>query len=74
MPAVPGLGDLQLEVAGEGVGEDLAGARTGGGSSGIDHEKSTHVQSVPTCRYPAHAPSAYRAFRGAGTAGATLLG
>ncbi|GGW85671.1 hypothetical protein GCM10010341_02320 [Streptomyces noursei] len=44
MPAVPRLGDLQLEVAGQCVGENLTGAGTGGGCCGIDHEKCAHMQ------------------------------
>ncbi|GAA3180810.1 hypothetical protein GCM10017688_37500 [Streptomyces ramulosus] len=42
MAAVAGLGDRQIEIAGERMGQNVTGAGTGGGGSGIDHEKRAH--------------------------------
>lgn len=74
MPAVLRLRDLQFEVAGEGVGQYLTGAGTGGGCCGIDHEKCAHMQQRTYLLVPASRPVRLRGIPGAGRAGATLLG
>ena len=44
VPAVLGGDDLQLQLAGERVDQDVTGAGTGGGCCRIDHEKCAHAQ------------------------------
>ncbi|GGX91144.1 hypothetical protein GCM10010324_41220 [Streptomyces hiroshimensis] len=37
-------GDLQLEIAGERMDQDITGTGTGGGGRGVDHEERTHAR------------------------------
>ncbi|GHF51634.1 hypothetical protein GCM10010218_36580 [Streptomyces mashuensis] len=36
--------DVELQVAGQGVRQDVAGTGTGGGGRRVDHEKRTHAR------------------------------
>ncbi|GGU42906.1 hypothetical protein GCM10010211_02670 [Streptomyces albospinus] len=74
MPAVPRLGDLQLEVAGQCVGEYLTGTGTRGGCCGIDHEKCAHMEQRTYLPVLASRLSGVRAGPAARSPGATLLG
>ena len=51
VPAVGGLGDLELGVAAQGVGEDVALASGGGGRARVGHDEDPHG-----ARYPALEP------------------
>ncbi|GES30521.1 hypothetical protein San01_30080 [Streptomyces angustmyceticus] len=74
MAPVLRLRDLQFEVAGERVGEYLAGAGTGGGSCGIDHEECAHMEQRTYLLVPLRRPVRLRGGPGGRGAGATLLG
>lgn len=74
VPAVLRLRDLQLEVAGERVGEYLTGAGTGGGCCRIDHEECAHMEQRTYLPVPAMRPIRLRGHPGGRGAGATLLG
>ena len=53
--AVGGLGDVELDLAGEGVGDDVAGAGGGGRRLGVHDQQRAHRPSLPVPSRPCSA-------------------